>query len=92
MSIVGGTCFTDAVVNDTHVADIVQPPQSAHCSWLMLAARGLGTAVITVYDIGISPPVRTSATVSLLSVSSFYLVICAHNLYYLMEYFISWQR
>uniref|UniRef100_A0A1D1XKT8 Nuclear pore membrane glycoprotein 210-like n=2 Tax=Anthurium amnicola TaxID=1678845 RepID=A0A1D1XKT8_9ARAE len=68
LSIVGGTCFLDAVINDTQVAEIVQPPESAHCSWMMIAARGLGNAVMTVYDIGLSPPIGTSALVKVADV------------------------
>ncbi|CAA6668012.1 unnamed protein product [Spirodela intermedia] len=69
LSIIGGTCFIDAVVNDTHVADIVQPPQNAH--------------FITVYDIGLSPPVRTSASVTVADVD--WIKIMAEDEISLME-------
>ncbi|ONK57184.1 uncharacterized protein A4U43_C10F17460 [Asparagus officinalis] len=63
LSVTGGTCFLDAVVNDTQVVQLTQPPEGVDCSRLMLSARGLGTALVTVWDIGLSPPAAASALV-----------------------------
>jgi nuclear pore complex protein Nup210 len=63
LTVSGGTCFLDASTNDTHVVQIVQPPGKALCSQLLLGARGLGSAVVTIQDIGLSPRVTTSSLV-----------------------------
>ncbi|KAG1358954.1 hypothetical protein COCNU_08G004000 [Cocos nucifera] len=63
LSVTGGTCFLDAVTNDTQVAFIIQPPESTQCSHLIVGARGLGSALVTVRDIGLSPPAAASALV-----------------------------
>ena len=63
LAVSGGTCFLDASTNDTHVAQIVQHPGKALCSQLVLGARGLGSVVVTIQDIGLSPRVTTSSLV-----------------------------
>ncbi|OVA20622.1 Bacterial Ig-like [Macleaya cordata] len=68
LSITGGTCFLDAVVNDTRIVEVIQPPPSLQCSHLMLGPRGLGTALVTVHDIGLAPPLTASAMVQVADV------------------------
>ncbi|XP_037443214.1 nuclear pore complex protein GP210-like [Triticum dicoccoides] len=68
LAVSGGTCFLDASTNDTHVVQIVQHPGKALCSQLILGARGLGSAVVTIQDIGLSPRVSTSSLVRVANV------------------------
>ncbi|XP_042500148.1 nuclear pore complex protein GP210 [Macadamia integrifolia] len=68
LSITGGTCFLNAVVNDTQVVEVIQPPPSLECLQLMLAPRGIGTALVTVHDIGLAPPLAASAVVQVADV------------------------
>ncbi|XP_043725573.1 nuclear pore complex protein GP210 [Telopea speciosissima] len=68
LSITGGTCFLNAVVNDTQVVEVIQPPPSLQCLQLMLAPRGIGTALVTVHDIGLSPPLAASTMVQVADV------------------------
>uniref|UniRef100_A0ACD5XVX7 Uncharacterized protein n=1 Tax=Avena sativa TaxID=4498 RepID=A0ACD5XVX7_AVESA len=68
LSVSGGTCFLDASTNDTHVVQIVQQPGKALCSQLVLGARGLGSAFLTIQDIGLSPRVTTSSLVRVANV------------------------
>lgn len=63
LSITGGSSFLEAVVNDTQVVD-VQCSSGAECSQLMLSPKGLGSSVVTVHDIGVSPSLEASAVVS----------------------------
>lgn len=63
LSIVGGTCLLDAYINDTRVADIVQPPQITQCSHFTVGAIGLGVANVIVRDNGLSLPAIASALV-----------------------------
>ncbi|XP_008807451.2 LOW QUALITY PROTEIN: nuclear pore complex protein GP210 [Phoenix dactylifera] len=63
LSVTGGTCFLNAVTNDTQVAFIIQPPESTQCSQLIVGARGLGSALVTVRDVGLSAPAAASALV-----------------------------
>ncbi|XP_077228958.1 embryo defective 3012 isoform X2 [Tasmannia lanceolata] len=63
LSITGGTCFLDPAVNDTQVVQVIRLPPSMQCSTLILGARGLGTALITVRDMGLVPPIAASALV-----------------------------
>lgn len=68
LSIFGGTCFLDAVTNDTHVAHIAQPSENTKCSHLIVSPNGLGSALITIRDIGLSPPVVTFSLVKVANV------------------------
>ncbi|XP_057962885.1 nuclear pore complex protein GP210 isoform X2 [Malania oleifera] len=63
MSITGGSCFLNAVANDSQIVEIVQPPTGLQCSQLILVPKGLGTALVTVYDIGLTPPLAASSLV-----------------------------
>ncbi|KAK3032070.1 hypothetical protein RJ639_036284 [Escallonia herrerae] len=45
------------------ILDVLQPPQDSQCSQLVLAPKGFGTASVTVYDVGLAPPVAASAMV-----------------------------
>ncbi|XP_074574231.1 nuclear pore complex protein GP210 [Curcuma longa] len=68
LSIIGGTCLLDAYINDTRVADIVQPPQITQCSHFTVGAIGLGVANVIVRDNGLSPPAVASALIKVASV------------------------
>ncbi|KAH0462028.1 hypothetical protein IEQ34_009603 [Dendrobium chrysotoxum] len=68
LSISGGTCFLDAVTNDTHVAHIAQPSENTKCSHLIVSPNGLGTALLTIRDIGLSPPVVAFSLVKVANV------------------------
>lgn len=50
-------------MNDSQVVEVIQPPLGLQCLQLMLSPKGLGTALVTVNDIGLAPPVATSAVV-----------------------------
>ena len=88
LSIVGGTCFTNAIINDTQVADVVNSPKIPHCTWVMLEARGLGRAVVTVYDVGLSPPLLTSAYVSFLVIFHFCVYQALMLIFHIPLFFI----
>ncbi|XP_010248630.1 PREDICTED: nuclear pore complex protein GP210 [Nelumbo nucifera] len=68
LSITGGTCFMDAVVNDTRVIEVIQPPPSFQCLQVMLGPVGLGSARVTIHDMGLSPPLAASAVVQVADV------------------------
>ncbi|RCV10724.1 hypothetical protein SETIT_2G131600v2 [Setaria italica] len=55
----GGTCSLDASTNDTHVVQIVKHPGKSLCSQLILGAKGLGKAIVTIQDVGLSPKATT---------------------------------
>jgi nuclear pore complex protein Nup210 len=55
----GGTCSLDASTNDTHVVQIVKHPGKSLCSQLILGANGLGKAIVTIQDVGLSPRATT---------------------------------
>ncbi|CAL5090263.1 unnamed protein product [Urochloa decumbens] len=55
----GGTCSLDASTNDTHVVQIVNHPGKSLCSQLILGAKGLGKAIVTIQDVGLSPRATT---------------------------------
>ncbi|KAL6601453.1 hypothetical protein ACP70R_044673 [Stipagrostis hirtigluma subsp. patula] len=59
LTVSGGTCSLDASTNDTRVVQIVQYPGKALCSQLILGARGLGSAIIKIQDVGLSPRATT---------------------------------
>ncbi|CAI9087870.1 OLC1v1022055C1 [Oldenlandia corymbosa var. corymbosa] len=63
LSTVGGSCFLETLVNDTHILDVIQPPADLQCRQLMLAPKKLGTVLVMVHDIGISPAVAASSVV-----------------------------
>lgn len=63
--VTGGTCFLDAETNNTQVIQIIQPTEDSMCSYLTVGARGLGVALVTVVDKGLSPPSSASASVCL---------------------------
>lgn len=54
-------------MNDSRVAEVVRPPSGMQCSQMMLSPKGLGTTLVTVYDIGVSPPLSALAVVSFCS-------------------------
>lgn len=59
----GGTCSLDASTNDTHVVQIVKHPGKSLCSQLILGAKGLGKAIVTIQDVGLSPKATTYSLV-----------------------------
>ncbi|KAG5527197.1 hypothetical protein RHGRI_028185 [Rhododendron griersonianum] len=61
LTITGGSCFLDAVVNNSQVVEVIQKPSGLHCSQLVLAPKELGSALVTVKDIGLSPPVAAAS-------------------------------
>lgn len=63
LSIAGGSCYLDTHINNSQVLEIVQLPLDLQCFQLMLAPKRLGTALVTVYDIGLSPPLAASSMV-----------------------------
>lgn len=75
LSMTGGSCLWEAVVNDSRVAEVIRPPSGLQCSQMMLCPKGLGTTLVTVYDIGVSPPLSAPAVVS-----CYFRVIRLHKL------------
>ncbi|KAI4350639.1 hypothetical protein L6164_005077 [Bauhinia variegata] len=63
VSITGGSCFLEAVTNDSQVVEVIQPPSGLQCLQLILSPKGFGIANLTLYDIGLSPPLTASAVV-----------------------------
>lgn len=63
LSIIGGSCFLEAAVNDSRVVEVVPTPPGLKCLQLMLSPKALGNALVTVHDIGLSPPISASAVV-----------------------------
>ncbi|KAI8533615.1 hypothetical protein RHMOL_Rhmol10G0023300 [Rhododendron molle] len=68
LTITGGSCFLDAVVNNSQVVEVIQKPSGLHCSQLVLAPKELGSALVTVKDIGLSPPVAAASVVQVADV------------------------
>ncbi|KAK3132641.1 hypothetical protein QOZ80_6AG0525560 [Eleusine coracana subsp. coracana] len=83
LSVSGGTCSLDASTNDTHVVQVVQHPGKALCSQLILGARGLGSAIVTIQDIGLSPRATTHSLVRIANVD--WIQIIAEDHVSLME-------
>ncbi|XWS30400.1 hypothetical protein CRYUN_Cryun24cG0114100 [Craigia yunnanensis] len=63
LSITGGSRFLETVVNDSRVVEITQSPPGLQCLQLMLSPKDLGTAVVTVYDIGLARNLAASIMV-----------------------------
>ncbi|XP_045812556.1 nuclear pore complex protein GP210 isoform X2 [Trifolium pratense] len=63
LSITGGSCFLEAVTNDSQVVEVTQPTTGLECHQLSLSPKGLGIANLTLYDMGLTPPLRASALV-----------------------------
>ena len=57
-------------MNDSRVVDVIQPPPGLQCLQLIVAPKRLGTALVTVYDIGLVPPLSASSMVILLFIMS----------------------
>lgn len=75
-------------MNDTQIAQLSQSLEGAECSYFVLAARGLGTALLTVWDIGLSPPASTSALVrNLLNFSYRSFCSVSKSIHFLSHYF-----
>lgn len=54
----------EGVTNDSQVVQVIQPPSGFECLQLILSPKGLGTANLNIYDIGLNPPQSASALVS----------------------------
>ncbi|KZV46427.1 nuclear pore membrane glycoprotein 210-like [Dorcoceras hygrometricum] len=63
LSITGGSCFLDIMVNDTQIMEVIQQSPAYDCSHLMLAPKSLGSALVTVHDIGLVPPLVAASAV-----------------------------
>ncbi|KAL1564235.1 nuclear pore complex protein GP210-like protein [Salvia divinorum] len=63
ISITGGSCFLDTLVNDTNIVEVIQQIPDYDCSQLTLAPKTLGSALVTVQDVGLVPPLSASSTV-----------------------------
>lgn len=63
LSLTGGSCFLDTHINDSRVLEVVKLPVDLQCSQLMLAPKRLGTALVTVFDIGLAPSLSASSVV-----------------------------
>ncbi|KAM0958021.1 hypothetical protein EV1_023125 [Malus domestica] len=68
LSITGGSCFLEATVNNSRVLEVIQPPTGLQCSQLILSPKAMGTALVTVYDIGLAPPLAASAVVQVVDI------------------------
>ncbi|KAL9154800.1 hypothetical protein ABFS82_10G140800 [Erythranthe guttata] len=60
ISIIGGSCYFDRLVNDTEIVEI---HACDDCSQLTLAPKSVGSALVTVRDIGLVHPLSASSTV-----------------------------
>ncbi|KAH6830507.1 embryo defective 3012 [Perilla frutescens var. hirtella] len=63
ISITGGSCFLDTLVNDTHIVEVIHQIPDYDCSQLTLAPKKLGSALVKVQDIGLAPPLSASSIV-----------------------------
>ncbi|KAL6532745.1 hypothetical protein OROGR_013705 [Orobanche gracilis] len=63
LSITGGSCFLEAVTNNSQVVEVTKPTRGLECQQLSLSPKGLGIANLTLYDMGLTPPLRASALV-----------------------------
>jgi nuclear pore complex protein Nup210 len=54
----------EAVTNDSKVVEVTQPTTGLECQQLSLSLKGLGIGNLTLYDMGLTPPLRASALVS----------------------------
>ncbi|KAF7801531.1 nuclear pore complex protein GP210 isoform X1 [Senna tora] len=63
LSITGGSCLFEAVTNNSQVVEFIHPPSGLRCLHLLLSPKGLGIANVTVFDIGLTPPLTASALV-----------------------------
>ncbi|XP_074274983.1 nuclear pore complex protein GP210 isoform X2 [Silene latifolia] len=68
LSVFGGSCLLDAVVNDSRIVEVLQPAQDLQCSRLTLVPKSVGSAVVTVYDVGLSPPLTAASVVKVADV------------------------
>lgn len=68
LSITGGSCSLDTLVNDTKVVEIIQPAPGLQCLQLLLAPKKLGTVLVTVRDIGLTPPLSASSMIQVADV------------------------
>lgn len=68
LSIAGGSCLWEAVVNDSQVVEVAQPPPGLQCFQLTLLPKMLGTALVSISDIGLIPPTSASAVVQVADV------------------------
>ena len=50
-------------MNDSRVVEVTQSPPGLQCLQMILSPKGLGTAVVTVYDIGLAPNLAASVVV-----------------------------
>ncbi|XP_020868269.1 nuclear pore complex protein GP210 [Arabidopsis lyrata subsp. lyrata] len=69
LSMTGGSCLWEAVVNNSRVAEVIRPPSGLQCSQMMLSPKGLGTTLVTVYDIGVSPRLSALALIKVADVN-----------------------
>ncbi|XP_062193278.1 nuclear pore complex protein GP210 [Phragmites australis] len=83
LTVSGGTCSLDASTNDTHVVQVVRHPGKALCSQLILGARGSGSAIVTIQDIGLSPRATIHSLVRVANVD--WIQIIAEDHMSLME-------
>uniref|UniRef100_A0A1J3FQQ1 BIG2 domain-containing protein n=1 Tax=Noccaea caerulescens TaxID=107243 RepID=A0A1J3FQQ1_NOCCA len=83
LSMTGGSCLWEAVVNDSRVAEVIRPPSGLQCSQMMLYPKGLGTTLVTVYDIGVSPPLSAPAVIKVADVD--WIKIASGNEISIME-------
>ncbi|KAL8139518.1 hypothetical protein V2J09_005539 [Rumex salicifolius] len=67
LSVTGGSCFLDAALNDSRVVEVIQPSPGL-CSQLTLAPKAIGIALVTVHDIGLSPPQKATSVVQVADV------------------------
>ncbi|XP_019185742.1 PREDICTED: nuclear pore complex protein GP210 isoform X2 [Ipomoea nil] len=68
LSITGGSCSLDTLVNDTKIVEIMQPAPGLQCLQLLLAPKKLGAVLVTVRDIGLAPPLSASSMVQVADV------------------------
>lgn len=83
LSITGGSCFLHTVINDSQVVEVVQATSDLRCSQLTLAPKGLGCALLTVYDVNVSPPLAASSVVEVADID--WIKITSHEDISLMQ-------
>lgn len=76
--ITGGSCFLDKLVNDTHIVEVIHEVPDYDCSQLTLAPKSLGSALVTVQDIGLVPPLSASSFVQVAEMDWIKILIGEH--------------
>ncbi|XP_024536204.1 nuclear pore complex protein GP210 [Selaginella moellendorffii] len=69
LQVLGGTNDIESHVNDSRIAVVIHPPTGPRVSHLVVAARAMGTAVVSILDVGLASPASANALVHVVDIS-----------------------